>query len=132
MKVFIPVTGAAPLYEYSVSSMLSAEFGCVYNSKEKDFQIQEHSYDINSIGNLCVQLKAKGITTIITEAMPLLTYLMCLDMGLKVFKAKKSVSAQDNIKLKEMDLLHEFTAKDTVVDGDCMGACSRCSSTCSS
>lgn len=132
MKMFLPITGTITPDESKVSSMLSADYGCIYNSDDKGFNLQPHTYDINNIGNLCVQLKSKGITTIITESMPLLTYLLCLEMGLKIFKAKKTLSLQDNIRFQELGQLEIFSAKDTRIDGDCMGACSGCKSTCSS
>ncbi|MBS2098753.1 hypothetical protein [Carboxylicivirga linearis] len=131
MKVFLPMTGTSKPEESTVGPLISADFGCIYNDEDKAYMVEPHSYDIGNIGNLCVQLKARGVKTIITEGMPLLTYLMCMDMGLTVYKAKKA-SPVENILLQEKDELAIFTAKDTVVKGDCMGACSSCSSNCAS
>nr|WP_321453955.1 hypothetical protein [uncultured Carboxylicivirga sp.] len=131
MKVFLPMTGTNAPEESTVGPLISADFGCIYNDENKAFVVEPHSYDIGNIGNLCVQLKAQGVKTIITEGMPLLTYLMCMDMGLTIYKAKRG-SAADNIRMQEADELALFTAKDTVVKGDCMGSCSSCSSHCAS
>ena len=125
------MTGTSKPEESTVGPLISADFGCIYNDEDKAYMVEPHSYDIGNIGNLCVQLKARGVKTIITEGMPLLTYLMCMDMGLTVYKAKKA-SPVENILMQEKDELAIFTAKDTVVKGDCMGACSSCSSNCAS
>lgn len=125
------MTGTSKPEKSTVGPLISADFGCIYNDEDKAYMVEPHSYDIGNIGNLCVQLKARGVKTIITEGMPLLTYLMCMDMGLTVYKAKKA-SPVENILMQEKDELAIFTAKDTVVKGDCMGACSSCSSNCAS
>ncbi len=130
MKVFMPIITATVPEESHVGAMLNANFGCIYSADKKEFDVQPHSYDMNTIGNLLVGLKSKGINTIITNGMPLLSYMLCLEMGFNILKSK-SCSAKENIELAEMEKLDFFTAQDTRVDNDCMGSCSSCSSHCS-
>ena len=131
MKVFMSFTGNISTDQNEVKALLGADFGCIYDSPTNTYNKEIlDAYDGSNIGNLIVQLKSKGVDTIITSNMPLLTFSLCLEMGMLIYKAAEG-SASENIHLLKSNQLKYFTAMDTIVQDDCMGACSKCSSACS-
>ncbi len=120
MKIIIPVTDNSEGNSIIVSGFHNTNFVCIYDSTANNYQwFNKKEISINE-GNLSIQLKLKGISTIITSEIELMTLSLFNDVGLKVYKSETD-SIEENIKLFELNQLTLFPVKSAigVISCDC-------------
>ena len=123
MKIIIPVTDDSQGKNIIATGFHNTNFVCIYDSEEKNYQwLNKNEISVNE-GNLCLQLKLRGISTIITSEIELMTLSLFTDVGLKVYKSNAG-SVEQNIKLFELDQLNPFSFKSAigVINCDCKGS----------
>jgi len=120
MKIIIPVIDNNLGKNVIAPGFHNTDFACIYDKDESTYQwIEKKDLSIKE-GNLSIQLKLKGIYTIITSEIELLTLSLFNDLGLKVYKSNTG-SVEENIKLFESNQLKLFTLKTAngIINCDC-------------
>ena len=123
MKIIIPVIDNEQGKNLLAQGFHNTDYVCVYDSDEITFQWLEKKDISLKEGNLCIQLKLKGIHTIITSEIELMTLSLFTDSGLKIYKTEVG-SVEENIKLFEANQLKLFTSKTAIgiINCDCSGS----------
>jgi predicted Fe-Mo cluster-binding NifX family protein len=123
MKIIIPVIDNDQNKNSIAQGFHKTDFVCIYDSVENSYHWHKKSDISKKDGNLCIQLKIKGIYTIITNEIELMTLSLFTDIGLKVYKSD-GTNLVENIKLFESNQLKPFTLKTAlgVINCDCSGS----------
>ncbi len=129
MKVIIPVTNNQDLKEEVAYSFHNSEYVCVFNAEEKTYEWLNTNEISEKTGNLSVELKRKGIYTVISNQMPLMALGLFIESGIKVLKAK-SVSLKENIELYLNNKLQPMPFGYSPDYVGCSTSCSSCKSSC--
>jgi predicted Fe-Mo cluster-binding NifX family protein len=101
----------------------NTNFVCIYDTVEKNYQwLNKKEISIKD-GNMCLNLKLKGILTIITSEIELMSLSLFIDAGLKVYKTKAD-NVEENIKMFESNQLTLFNLKAAIgiINCDCKGS----------
>ena len=123
MKIIIPVKDNCEDNSIITSGFHNTNFVCIYDNIEKNYLwITKKEISINE-GNLCIQLKLRGISTIITSEIELMSLSLFNEVGLIVYKSEAG-SIEENIKLFESNQLTLFPVKSAigVISCDCKGS----------
>jgi predicted Fe-Mo cluster-binding NifX family protein len=123
MKIIIPVTENSQGKRIIANGFHNTNYVCIYDSTEKNYQWFDKKEISNNEGNLSLQIKLKGISTIITNEIELMTLSLFTDVGLKVYQSKAG-SIEENIKLFESNQLTPFTLNKAigVINCNCKGS----------
>jgi predicted Fe-Mo cluster-binding NifX family protein len=128
MKVLIPVIDNRSAKFVLADGLHNADYACIYDSDYHTYEwvaTDSISYDP---GNLSLELKRKGIYTVISKQMSLMAMGLFAESGLTVLKAS-SPNVNENIDLFVRSELKPLTIQ-SVLASSCHGSCSSCSSTC--
>ncbi|MDW7694862.1 hypothetical protein R9C00_08915 [Flammeovirgaceae bacterium SG7u.111] len=130
MKVIIPVVENKNTSHLTVDEFRNASKACIYDCATKTRDLVSIDQLIKNAGNLTVELKAKGIHTVISPNMSFFSLSLFLDSELKVFKAK-GLNLEDNIQLYVENQLEPYNRYAGFgVPGCSPSACSSCASDC--
>lgn len=123
MNIIIPVIDYINAKDCIAQGFHTTDFVCIYNSSDESYKWLEKKSISKKEGNLCVELRRRGILTIITSNIELMSLALYTELGLKVYKAKGE-SVEENIKLFFSNQLEPFTYKNAigVIDCSCGGA----------
>ena len=123
MKVIIPVVDNKEAKHIIAKGFHNTNYVCIYDSLMDTYEWKEKKEISIKEGNLCIQLKLKGIYNIITSDIELMTLALFTEVGLKVSKAI-GLSVEENIKMFFNNGLNVFTYRDAmgVIDCACSGA----------
>jgi predicted Fe-Mo cluster-binding NifX family protein len=123
MKIIIPVIDIDQGKSTIAKGFHNTEFACIYDSIENSYQWLKKKDICKKDGNLSIQLKLKGIYTIISSDIELMAFSLFNEMGLKVYKSI-GTNLEENIKLFEANQLNLFTLKTAmgVINCDCSGS----------
>lgn len=129
MKVILPVIDNGTDKHIVAGSFHNANFVCIYDLETKQYEWSPTKEITESFGNLSVELKRKGIHTVISNYVPMMALRLFVESGLRVFRAK-SGKVGDNIKMLMDGQLDSFTfSMAAATGGGCSSSCSSCSST---
>lgn len=123
MKVIIPVVNNENEKNSIADGFHNTECACIYNSDDDSSEWVLLSDICKNIGNLSVELKRKGINSIINDQMPLMFLRLCIDMGLRVYRAA-SESVDENVQLFNKQQLKPFPISATMEMSGCSTLCS--------
>jgi predicted Fe-Mo cluster-binding NifX family protein len=129
MNIIIPVSDNKVAKDTIAKGFHNSEFACIYNNIDKTYEWVETKQLSSIEGNLSIDLKRKGIYTVISSHMQLMSLGLFTESGIKVYKAKGS-SVVENIKLFNENNLELFTAQAALGGMNCCSSCSSCSSSC--
>lgn len=129
MKVIIPVEDNSGAKDKVAEGFHNAKYACIYDCESKTFEWLATSDIAAKAGNLSIELKRKGIQTVISDSMPLMALGLFIESGFKVYKAGSN-SVDENIELFLANKLASFSAAFASVDSGCSSSCSTCSSSC--
>ena len=130
MKVILPVVDMDESKNNIAASFHKADFVCVYDSETNNYDWFDAAEISSKPGNLSLELKRRGIYTVISKFMPLLAYNLFSESGLKIFRAM-SDDVQENVNLFMDNKLMTFTGQSATELSNCNGSCNSCSSSCS-
>ena len=122
MIIIIPVADNMESKDILAPDFHNTEYVCIYESDNNSYRWLKKTDISKKEGNLSIELKRKGIYTIITSQIELMTLALFNDVGLKVYKAK-STSIVENIKLFHNHQLELFTPKSAIGVLDCVSSC---------
>ena len=122
MNIIIPVTDNMEAKDILAPGFHNTEYVCIYESDNDSYKWFKKKDISKKEGNLSIELKRKGIYTIITSQIELMTLVLFNEMGLKVYKAK-STSIIENIKFFHNHQLELFTPKSAIGVLDCVSSC---------
>lgn len=129
MKVLLPVQNISDAKHSIADGFHNSEFVCIYNCKDKSFEWLPIAAITKKPGNLSLELKRKGITSVISNSMPFMALSLFMESGLSIFKAN-GISVDENIQLFLNNKLTVLSSKDTSMPSGCSSSCSSCSSSC--
>lgn len=130
MKVILPVIDDDKSKNDVAAGFHNSDYVCIYDS-EKDTYEWAHTAEITQqVGNLSIELKRKGIQTIISNQLPMMALSLFIDSGLEVFQAM-SKKVNENIDMLLKDKLPSFTMRSATPPTGCSSsACASCHSDC--
>lgn len=129
MKIILPVIDDN--YEkYSIATGFhNSDYVCIYDNEENSYKWMTTSELSEKPGNLSLELKRKGIFTVISNYMSVMALGLFIESGIKVLKAQ-SDNLQVNIGLFNTGMLMPFTVESAMGMTSCSGSCSSCDTTC--
>jgi predicted Fe-Mo cluster-binding NifX family protein len=128
MKIIIPVTEIENKNNVRVRGLHNAEYLCIYDCEERSYEWYLTEEISKKPGNLSIELRRKGIDTIISRDMPIMALGLFVESGFKILQAQ-SESVDENIDLFSKNELKPFTALTALMSTACTSSCSSCSST---
>lgn len=129
MKVIIPILDNESNKDTVASGFHNAEYACIYDCGEKTSEWVSFSDLIKNAGNLTVELKTKGIYTVIAPFIPIMALGLFIDSNFKVYKATgKSVTK--NIDMYLDNKLLPYTPQMVAGGLSCSSSCSSCGIDC--
>jgi predicted Fe-Mo cluster-binding NifX family protein len=133
MNIIIPVTDNQSGKDIIAESFHNADYVCIYDSTDQTYEwVATKDISIKA-GNLSLELKRKGIYTVITSQMMPMALALFIESGFKVYKAQGN-SVKENVKLYHDSLLAQFTfhseLDDTEPESGCNSSCGSCHSSC--
>lgn len=126
MKVIIPVVEDQQTKDLKVDEFRSASKAYIYDCDTKATTLVPFEQLINNLGNLTLELKSKGIYTVISSRMSFLSLSLFLDSQLMVLKAKSS-DLEENLQLylgNQLEPFNQFAGYGA--PGCSPAACSSC------
>ena len=129
MKIIIPVTDNDSLKDTIAQGFHNAGYVCIYDCTNNTYEWMATKDISEQAGNLSLELKRKGIFSVISNYMSLMALGLFTESGLKVYKAE-SESVQENIKLFLENKLPLLTTQSILGMSACIGSCNSCGSTC--
>lgn len=129
MKIMLPVLNDCEGKMKLAEGFHNAQKVCIYDSK-KDIYEWISTKKINAnIGEFSVELKQRGIESVISCTMQPVVLRIFSQNGLQVFKAEGN-NLEQNIASFQNDKLNSFSTEETKTIMGCGSSCNSCSSTC--
>ena len=126
MKVIIPITDCKCSESPRVDEFKNASLACIYDCNTKTSEMVPIKDLIRNAGNLTLELKSKGIFTVISPRMSYMSLSLFLDSQLQVFKSQ-GANLEDNIQMYLDNQLEPFNIFAGVGSSGCSpSACSSC------
>ena len=130
MKVIIPVVEDKEAARLTVGEFRNASKAYIYDCETKSTDLVPFDDLIKNVGNLTLELKSKGIFTVISPKMSFMSLSLFLDSQLKVFRAQ-GLNLEDNLQLYLNNQLEPFNKFSTFGAPGCSpSACGSCSTDC--
>lgn len=126
MKIMIPVIDDKGEKFTLAESFHNAEYACIYESDSKSFEWLRTSDLSEKSENLSIELKRKGILSVLINKMSPMAMGLFIESGFKVFKAE-STSLEENVDLFHHKLLEYYSYAAEDINDACSGSCGSCS-----
>ena len=129
MKIIIPVSAIDDKENSEVKGFHNTEYVCVYNCISETYEWLSKTTITEKEGNMSIELKRRGVSTIISKEMPLMALALFTESGFKVLKSK-SENVKGNIELYYQNKLEPFTFQSPDIYSSCGNTCGTCNSSC--
>lgn len=129
MKVIIPVLDNEAAKNELAPDFSATDHVCIYDCENESLTWVSTTAISRNGGNLSLELKRKGIHSVISSQMPLMVLGLFVESGLKVYKAQ-GTDLFENIKLFQKNFLQSFTSSMSMELSSCAGSCSSCGTIC--
>lgn len=130
MKVLLPLENAGDNTESIVQHLDNSDYACIYDIEQDSYEFVTMNSISAKMGNLCVELKRKGIDTMICSSIPSLALELFNLLGIKTLQATKN-SVKENIRAFTDNALMPISGSSGLqMDGCASSSCSSCSSAC--
>ena len=129
MKIIIPIIDNNRSKDNIAQGFHNAGYVCIYDCSSNTYEWLTINELAPNAGNLSLELKRRGIFTVISGYMSLMALGLFTESGLKVYKAE-SDSVQENIKLFLENKLPPLTTQSILGMSACIGSCNSCGSSC--
>ncbi|MDB4335064.1 NifB/NifX family molybdenum-iron cluster-binding protein, partial [bacterium] len=128
--IILPVVDCQDSKHEMAPGIHNTEYACIYDCDSHTYEWLATNDITQKPGNLSIELKRKGVKTIVSSSMPLMALGLFIESGFTVYKAS-SDNLNENIQLFEAQKLDTFTTQHAdEMKGCSSNACSSCSSTC--
>lgn len=129
MKIMIPVNNVSEGKYDIAKGFINSDVACVYDCKNKTYEWLNNNELSANVGNLSLELKRRGIYTIISSHISIMALGLFVESGMNVYKAH-GTDVLENIKLYEADQLETFTSALSMKHNGCSPvSCASCAST---
>ncbi len=126
MKVIIPVVENKETSHLIVDEFRNANMACVFDRATQSNDVVPIEQIIKSAGNLTLELRSKGIDTVISTNMSFLSLSLLLDSEFKVYQARGN-DPESNIQLFLQNQLEPFNRLHALRSFGCSpNACGSC------
>lgn len=130
MKVLLPVESEDDNKGSIVQHLDNSEYACIYDQATDSMEFLSMSSISAKKGNLCVELKRKGVEAMICSSIPSLALDLFSLMGIKIFQAQ-SATVEENITAFNNNALLPISGSSGLqMEGCASSSCASCSSAC--
>ena len=130
MKIIFPVEGISEKDKSIVGSFHNTDFACIYSISDGSYEWIATKELSKEEGNLSVELKRKGIQTIICKSMQPMAFHLFSESGFILLQAQVN-SVPENVNLFFKNGLAHFSIESIFESIACVGSCNSCASSCS-